>query len=75
MTDSVFETIAWILAIILLVPVLINPAGWLVAVVLAGAVLLIYYGGRYLLDLEKQRRMGERGMISDVRYADRGDDK
>lgn len=73
MTATVFEKIAWVIAAILLLPVLVNPASWLVALALALAVLAVYYGGRYLLDLEKQRRMGERASISDIRYGSKKD--
>jgi hypothetical protein len=73
MTASLFEKIAWTVALLVLLPVLINPASWIVAILLAIAVLVSFYVGRYLLDLEKQRRMGERGMIKDVRYGREGD--
>lgn len=62
-----FDKVVWIVAALLLVPVLLSPAGWAFGLFLALAWLATAYGGRYLLDLEKQRRQGERGMINDVR--------
>lgn len=64
---SGFDKVVWAVVIVILLPVLISPAGWAFALVLAFVWLVATYGGRYLLDLEKQRRQGERGMAYDVR--------
>ena len=64
---SGFDKVVWAVVDLILIPVLITPAGWAFALVLAGGWLLVTYGGRYLLDLEKQRRQGERGMAYEIR--------
>lgn len=70
---SVFDYVVWIIAAVLLLPVLITPAGWLFAVALAVAWVVVAYGGRFVAQVEKERRQGERGMASQVR--DRGGDR
>lgn len=62
-----FDKVVWSVVLLIMIPVLITPAGWAFALVLAGAWVTAMYGGRYLLDLEKQRRQGERGMAYEVR--------
>lgn len=64
---TLFDKVVWAVALIILIPVLLNPAGWPVAVALAMVWLAVSYGSRELLDLEKRRREGERGMVQDVR--------
>jgi len=64
---SLSDKIIWGIAIVLLLPVLVSPAGWLFGLTLAVGWLLAAYLTKYLLDLEKHRREGERGMIADVR--------
>jgi len=55
------------LAAVLLVPILLNPISWPIFALAALLVLVGGYGIRYLLDLEKQRRSGERGRKAQVR--------
>lgn len=64
---SGFDKVVWLIAVALLLPVLATPAGWAFGIALAIAWLIAAYGGRYLLDLEKHRREGERGLASNVR--------
>ena len=66
------ERAVWIIAALLFVPALVNPAAWPVAVFLAVAWLGATYGLSYVLDLEKVRREGERGMIKETRRRSRG---
>lgn len=68
---SGFDKIVLVGAVLLLLPVLITPAGWAFGLALALGWIATWYGGRYLLDLEKQRRQGERGMAHDVRMRGR----
>lgn len=72
---SGFDKLVWIIAAVILIPILLSPAGWAFGAVLAVAWLVTAYGGRYLLQLEKQRRQGERGMINDVRMQARRRDR
>lgn len=64
---SGFDKVVWAVVALILLPVLITPAGWAFALILAFVWLLATYGGRYALEVEKQRRQGERGMALDVR--------
>lgn len=64
---SWFDKLVWGIAVLLLIPVLITPAGWAFAAVLVVLWLLVAYGGRYALEVEKQRRQGERGWAHEVR--------
>lgn len=64
---STFDYFVLGVALLILVPVLLSPAGWLFAAILVVAWLVVTYGGRELLDLEKQRRQGERGKKFEVR--------
>lgn len=67
---SALEYVAWGLAALLAIPLLVNPAGWPVALALGGVIVGSYYVGSYVLDLEKQRRAGERSTLHEIR--DRG---
>lgn len=64
---SGFDKVVWVIAALFLLPVLLTPAGLAFGVALAIAWLVAAYGGRYLLDLEKHRREGERGLANNVR--------
>lgn len=64
--------VAWGGAILLLIPVLVSPAGWMIGVGLAVGWLLLTLVGPELWEMEKSRREGERGMIKDVRRRSRG---
>lgn len=66
-----FDKVVLAVAGLLLLPVLISPAGWGFGFFLVLAWIVSAYGGRYLLDLEKQRRQGERGMSYSVRKTGR----
>lgn len=67
MTGSTFDKVVWIVALLILIPVLISPAGWLFAAILIVVWLAVAYGGREILEIEKGRRQGERGKIHEVR--------
>lgn len=54
-----------LIAGLLMLPVLVVPSSWPVAVFLAGVWLVFAYGVSYVLDLEKYRRSGERSAIID----------
>lgn len=75
MTLSLFDYVVLGVLAIILLPVLLTPAGWLFAGLLAALWLLLTYGGRYLLELNKWKSEGERGRVSAVRQRarDRGD--
>jgi len=68
-----FDKVVWAIAILLLIPILLSPAGWLFGIVIAIVWILVAYGGREVLEIEKARRQGERGRIAEVRS--RGGDK
>lgn len=70
---SGFDKAALLIAALFLIPVLATPAGWAFGLALAIAWLVVAYGGRYLLDLEKHRREGERGLASNVRHQARNE--
>jgi hypothetical protein len=54
-------------AVLLLVPIALVPASWPVFALAAVVWLILGYGTRYVLDLEKYRRQGERQQSSSVR--------
>ncbi|WP_255149783.1 hypothetical protein [Halorarius halobius] len=64
---SAFTYVVWGVALLLLIPVLLSPAGWAFALGLVILWLAVTYGGRELLDMEKKRRQGERGKMYEVR--------
>lgn len=61
------EKVVLVAAFLLVAVSLINPGGTLFALVLALAVLVAYYGGRELWDLEKSRQMGSKARDRDTR--------
>jgi len=69
------DGLIWLGVALILLPALITPAGWIVGAVLALVWLLATYGSAYLLDLERHRREGERGMIKEVRQRSRREDR
>lgn len=72
--SETFDKIVLGIALLLLVPVLLSPAGWLFAVTAAVLWVIAAYGIRWALGVEKARRTGERGRIKQVRAdADRRD--
>lgn len=71
---SIFDGVVWGVAAVLLVPVLLSPVGWIVGAVVALAWILGAYGGRYLLQVERERRQGERGLAKDLRTRNQGED-
>lgn len=66
MTET-FDKIVLGIALLILIPVLLSPAGWFFAVVLAVLWILAAYGTRWALGVEKARRTGERGRIAEAR--------
>jgi hypothetical protein len=76
MTET-FDKLVLVVAIAILIPVLLTPAGWIFAITVAVIWILLAYGIRYLAGLEKARRTGERGRIAEVRSRakDRGRDR
>lgn len=67
MTASTLEKATWVIALLILIPVLLIPSVWPVALALAVIWIVAVYGLKYLLDLEKHRRTGERMDIAEVR--------
>lgn len=64
-------------AMLLIAISLLNPGGLIVGLTLAVVLLGVWYGGRYLLDMEKSRRMGERAGLKEQSFRERiagGDD-
>lgn len=68
---STFDKIVWAGVVILLIPVLLSPAGWAIGLIAVVGWLALTYGGREAWEMEKSRREGERGMIKDVRRRSR----
>lgn len=66
MTET-FDMIVLGVAALILIPVLLSPAGWLFAAIVVALWLLVAYGLRFALGVEKARRQGERGRIAEVR--------
>jgi hypothetical protein len=64
---GVFDWVVWTIAVIILLPVLVSPAGVAFAVVAAVMWLIVAYGGRFVLEVERERRQGERGLARDIR--------
>lgn len=64
---SSFDKLVLLVAAILAIPILITPAGWLFGVILVVGWIATAYGARYLLDLERYRRQGERGWTNQIR--------
>jgi uncharacterized membrane protein len=62
-----FDRVVWIVAALILIPVLLSPAGWLFGIVLAVLWIVVAYGSREVLEIEKARRQGERGRIAEIR--------
>lgn len=67
MTLSTLDYIVLAGILLILVPVLITPAGWLFAAIVVAIWLIATYGGRYFLELHKWKSEGERGRVSNVR--------
>jgi hypothetical protein len=70
---SAFNYVVAGVATLILLPVLLTPAGWMAALVLAAVWVAGAYTTRYLLEVEKARRTGERGAAARVR--NRGGDR
>lgn len=64
---STFDYVVLGVALLILAPVLLSPAGWLFAALVVVLWLVVAYGGRELWDMEKTRRQGERGKMHEVR--------
>lgn len=64
---STFDKVVLAGLVLIALPVLITPAGWAFALLLGIGWLALTYGGRELLEIEKQRRQGERGRAAEVR--------
>lgn len=62
-----FDKVVWGVALLIALPVLITPAGWLFAAIVILGWVVLAYGGRELLEIEKNRRQGERGKMHEVR--------
>lgn len=62
-----FDKVVWGVALLLAIPVLLSPAGWLFASIVILIWVALAYGGRELLEIEKSRREGERAKIHEVR--------
>lgn len=64
---SAFDKLMVAAALILISISLLNPGGLFVGLFLGIGLLAAVYGGRYLLQLEQSRRMGERAGNHGVR--------
>lgn len=64
-----------LVATVLLGISLLNPGGGVVGGMLAVFLLAAWFGGKYLLELEKSRRMGERSNTFRDRFAGSDDEK
>ncbi|WP_227132337.1 amino acid transporter [Halorubellus salinus] len=64
---SAFNYVVGAVALVILAPVALTPAGWVAGLVLAGVWVVGAYFGRYILQVEKARRTGERGAAAQVR--------
>lgn len=68
------DTVVVIVALLVMLVSLLNPGGFFVGALLALAILAAWFGGQYLLELEKSRRMGERSGSYRDKFAGREDD-
>lgn len=69
-----FETVVWGLAVLMFVPALVATGGFLVAFLLAFAILSTYYGGRYGLRIYEQQNVGRKADRFDLNSMVAGDD-
>lgn len=74
MTET-FDKVVFGVVLLILIPVLLVPSGLIFALTVAVLWILVAYGTRYALDVEKERRSGERGRRAEIeaRINDRGD--
>lgn len=70
--SETFDKVVWIIALLILIPVVLSPSGWIFALIVAVVWVSVAYGGRYVLGVEKVRRSGERAKIQEIRSRDRG---
>lgn len=64
---TIAEKVIWALAIVVLIPVLLNPATALASGALALGILAVGYGTRLLYGTYESRRQGERGRVRQMR--------
>lgn len=64
---SNFERIAWLLAALAFLPALTVMSGFIVAALLAGSILTLFYGGRYGLTIWEQQNVGKKAGRFDVK--------
>lgn len=64
---SLFNAFGLVVLAILLIPVLLNPAVWLFGGALVLLWVALWWGGRYVLELNKWKSEGERGHMANVR--------
>jgi len=69
---SNFERVAWGLAVLAFIPALTVMSGFLVAAAIAGAILFLFYGGRYGFRLYEQQNVGKKAGRLDVNSTLRG---
>lgn len=69
------DTVVVLVATGLLLISLLNPGGMVVGALLAVGVVVAWFGGKYLLELEKSRRMGERSNSFRDRFAGSEEEK
>lgn len=72
--DMNLEKAAWILAVLVFLPALLAMGGFVVAAVLAVAVLGTFYGGRYGLRVYEQRQIGKEAGVTDLNRTLSGSD-
>lgn len=61
------DYVIWAVAIVLLLPALVSPAGVLVAILLVAAWLAVSYGGRFYMKLKLNEHIGAKSRGTDVR--------
>lgn len=57
---SLLDKVVWALALLLVAVSFVSPGGLIIGLLLAVLLLVAVYGGRYFLQLEQSRRMGEK---------------
>lgn len=76
MTNSTFSKLALGIAAVILLPAVVAGGGFIIAILLAVAALATLFGGKFGLEIVKNREFGAKsgGNISDVVQDPDGDD-
>lgn len=68
-----FTKVGIAVLVLIAIPVLLNPAGWMVALTLGAIWAVLWWGGRYALEVHKWSKEGEKGRAANVRARARDD--